>query len=130
MMLVLMMLAGCGSDKPPNRFEFDVAVNAPAAASALVDARAVAPVGGIYAQGFPTVEDAALVHGTVTTVNADGSVRATAMYQFGTYCAAITPLLRQTERFVESTDAGGALQLVLDSIECERTDGTGTIVTP
>ncbi|MGZ3443176.1 MAG: hypothetical protein ACXVDD_26830, partial [Polyangia bacterium] len=70
------------------------------------------------------------LHGTVATVNADGSARSTAPYELGVYCNASMPLLRQTMRFVEGLDTNGGPLLALDSIECEKTDGTGMIVTP
>ena len=54
------------------------------------------------------------MHGTVATVNADGSVRSTAPYELGSYCAASLPLQRQTLRFVEGLDAGGGPLLALD----------------
>ncbi|HEX8952003.1 MAG TPA: hypothetical protein VF997_02705 [Polyangia bacterium] len=129
-LLLLMVTAGCGS-KGANTFELDVGVNAPQATSALVDGTHQLPaVGGLWAQGFTSVGAAASVHGTVATVNADGSVRATAAYQLGTYCSAEMPLMRQTLHFVESVDAAGAITLALGTIECEKTDGTGVIVTP
>lgn len=129
-LLLLMVTAGCGN-KGGNTFELDIAVNAPQAASALVDGTHQLPaVGGIYSQGFTSVSAAASVHGTVETVNGDGSVRSTAPYELGGYCAAQMPLLRQTMHFVEALDASGAPQLALDSIECEKNDGTGTIVKP
>jgi hypothetical protein len=129
-LLLLMVTAGCGS-KGANQFELDIAVNAPEAASAVVDGKyTLAAVGGVYSQGFASVSAAMSVHGTVATVNADGSVRTTAPYELGAYCAAETPLLRQTMHFVEAFDAMGAPSLALDSIECEKTDGTGTIVKP
>lgn len=129
-LLLLMVTAGCGS-KGGNTFELDIGVDAPGAASALVDGTHQLPaVGGIYSQGFTSVSAAASVHGTVETVNSDGSVRSMAPYELGIYCSAQTPLLRQTMHFVEALDASGAPQLALDSIECEKTDGTGTIVKP
>ncbi|MCA1663364.1 MAG: hypothetical protein LC659_03690 [Myxococcales bacterium] len=129
-LLLLMVTAACGS-KGGNQFELDIAVNAPGAASALVDGTHQLPAtGGIYSQGFATARAAASVHGTVATINSDGSVRSTAPYELGAYCASETPLLRQTMHFVEALDAAGAPMLALDSIECEKTDGTGTIVQP
>jgi len=128
-LLLLMMVAGCG-DKAINKFELDIAVNAPQAASAMVDGAMIAAVGGVYSRGFPAPADAAGVHGTVTTVDANGAVRATAAYQYGDYCAASMPLMRQTNRFVEALDVNGAPTLTLDKIECEKTDGTGVIITP
>jgi len=129
-LLLLMVTAGCGS-KGPNTFELDIAVNAPGAASALVDGTHQVPaVGGVYSQGFLSAKDAASVHGTVETVNSDGSVRSMAPYELGGYCSAEMPLMRQTMHFVEALDASGAPQLALDSIECEKNDGTGTIVKP
>ena len=129
-LLLLMVTAGCGS-KASNTFELDIAVNAPQAASALVDGTHPLPaVGGIYSQGFTSVSAAKSVHGTVETVNGDGSVRSTAPYELGAYCSAEMPLMRETMHFVEALDANGAPQLALDSIECEKSDGTGTIVKP
>ncbi len=129
-LLLLMVTAGCGN-KGSNTFELDVEVNAPQAAGAVVDGKyQLPPVGGIYSQGFTSLSAAAGVHGVVETVNGDGSVRAMAPYQLGSYCSAEMPLMRQTLHFVEGVDAGGAPQLALDSIECEKTDGTGMIVQP
>jgi len=129
-LLLLMVTAGCGN-KGGNTFELDVAVDAPAATSVLVDGTYQLPaVGGIYSQGFSSVSAAASVHGTVETVNADGSVRATATYAVGSYCTAEMPLLRETLHFAESVDAGGTATLALDTVQCEKTDGTGTIITP
>ena len=130
LLLLMVTATGCGG-KSANQFELDIAVNAPGAASALVDGRHQLPAtGAIYSQGFASVSAAASVHGTVATVNADGSVRSTAPYELGGYCAAQMPLLRQTMRFVEALDASGAPLLALDSIECEKVDGTGVIVKP
>jgi hypothetical protein len=129
-LLLLMVAAGCG-DKGPNKFELDLAMNAPQAASAVVDGQAmIAAVGGIYSRGFATAADAASVRGTISTLNADGSIRSTVAYQYGTYCMSAMPLLRQTNRFVEALDANGAPMLALDQVECEKTDGTGVIITP
>ena len=129
-LLLLMVTAGCGN-KGDNKFELDIAVNAPQATSALVDGKQMLPpVGGLYAQGFASVSAAMSVHGTVATLNADGSVRSTAPYELGGYCAAEMPLLRQTMDFVEALDASGAPTLALDRVECEKTDGTGVVVTP
>jgi hypothetical protein len=129
-LLLLMVTAGCGN-KAGNTFELDIAVNAPQATSALVDGKYMLPAtGGIYSQGFASVSDAAKVHGTVATLNADGSVRSTAPYELGGYCNAQMPLLRQTLHFVEAVDAAGMATLALDTIDCEKTDGTGTIVHP
>ena len=123
---------GCGGGgSQPDTFELDIAVDAPAAASALVDGTHALPAtGGIFAQGFVTLADAMKVSGTVATLAADGSVRAMAMYAVGSYCAAETPLIRETLSFVEGTDANNDLQLTLDIVECEKQDGTGTIITP
>lgn len=127
---LLMMTVACGS-KGVNQFELDIAFNAPAAASAVVDgAHNVPAAGGVYSRGFSSLSAAMSVHGTVATVNSDGSTRATLAYQLGSYCAAQMPLLRQTMHFVESPDASGAPMLALDSVECEKTDGTGVIVKP
>ena len=129
-LLLLMMTAACGN-KGGNTFELDIEVNAPAAASALVDGKYQLPaVGGIYSQGFASVSAAASVHGVVETVNTDGSVRSMAPYELGSYCSAEMPLLRQTLHFVEALDTTGAPELALDSIACEKSDGTGTIVKP
>lgn len=129
-LLLLMVTAGCGN-KGENKFELDIAVNAPDAASALVDGTHQLPaVGGIYSQGFPSASDASKVHGTVATVNSDGSIRSMAPYELGAYCSAQMPLLRQTMHFVEANDTSGNPQLTLDSIECEKSDGTGVIVKP
>ncbi len=129
-LLLLMVTAGCGS-KPVNMFELDIEVSAPGAASALVDGKVmIAAVGGVYSRGYAKASDAAGVQGSIATLNADGTVRASATYQYGTYCAAQMPLLRQTDRFVEGADAAGAPTLTLDAVECEKTDGTGVIITP
>lgn len=129
-LLLLMVTAGCGA-KSVNQFELDVGVDAPQAASVLVDGTHMLPAtGGLYSQGFASASAAASVHGTVATVNADGSVRAMAAYELGSYCAAETPLMRQTMHFTESADASGAPTLALSTVECEKNDGTGTIVTP
>ena len=130
---LIMTASACGGKgETLNTFEFDIAVNAPAAATALVDGTAMlAAVGGVYSRGYPTVTDAAaMVHGTVATLASDGSVRASVTYELGSYCQAITPQLRQTDRFAEGTDANGTLQLTLASVDCVRTDGTGVVVTP
>jgi hypothetical protein len=129
-LLLLMVTAGCGS-KSGNQFELDIAVDAPAAASALVDGKqTLAAVGGVYSQGFPSVSAAANVHGTVATLDPDGTIRSTAPYELGGYCAAQTPLLRQTMNFVEGVDGSGAPLLALGTVECEKTDGSGVIVMP
>lgn len=129
-LLLLVVTAGCG-DKGGNTFELDIGVDAPGAASALVDGtHHLPPVGGIFSQGFPSLSDAAKVHGTVSTVNKDGSVRAMASYELGSYCAAQMPLLRQTLHFVEADDGSGTPQLTLDTIDCEKSDGSGVIVKP
>src|SRR4051812_46288934 len=122
-LLLLMVTAACGS-KGGNEFELDIAVNAPGAASALVDGTHQLPAtGAIYSQGFASASAAKSVHGTVETVNTDGSVRSAAPYELGGYCANETPLLRQTMHFVEALDATGAPMLALDSVECEKSDG-------
>jgi hypothetical protein len=129
-LLLLMVTAGCGN-KGGNTFELDISVNAPQATSAVVDGTHMLPAtGGVYAQGFASVSAAATVHGTVATLDADGSVRSTAPYELGGYCTAQMPLLRQTMHFTEAVDTTGAAMLALDTIECEKTDGTGTIVRP
>jgi hypothetical protein len=128
-LLLLMMTAGCGNNGG-NQFELDIAVNAPQATSVLIDGTATLAPGGVYSRGFPSVSAAMSLHGTVATINADGSVRSTAPYELGVYCNASMPLLRQTMRFVEGLDGSGAPLLTLDRVECEKTDGTGTIVTP
>jgi hypothetical protein len=129
-LLLLMVTAGCGS-KGGNQFELDISVNAPAATSVLVDGtQTLAPVGATYSRGYPSASAAASVQGTVTTVDAGGAVRATIAYQFGTYCSAETPLLRQTMNFVENVDGSGTATLALDTVECEKTDGSGVIITP
>jgi hypothetical protein len=130
LMVTVVVTIGCGG-KSPNQFELDIAVDAPQAAGALVDGTVkIAAAGGVYSRGYPTVADAAQVHGTIATLNADGGVRASTTYQYGTYCAGSMPLLRQTNHFAEGSDASGALQLTLQSVECEKTDGTGIVVTP
>lgn len=131
-LLLLIGVAGCGnSGTVANTFEFDIAVNAPGATSVVIDGtETLPPVGGVYSRGFPSLSAAMKVQGTVSTVNADGSMRSTAPYAFGAYCNAEMPLLRETLRFVEALDSSGNPQLGLDSVECERTDGTGVIVTP
>src|SRR4051794_22076833 len=95
-LLLLMVTAGCGN-KGGNAFELDIAVYAPQATSAVVDGTHTLPAtGGSYAQGFASPGAAASVHGTVATLNSDGSVRSTAPYELGGYCTAQMPLLRQT----------------------------------
>jgi hypothetical protein len=125
-----MVVAGCGHNATTNTFELDIVINAPNATAATIDGTSVAPVGGTLSRGFPTGTDTTAVTGQLQTLAADGTVRASADYQFGTYCAAITPLLRQRENFIEVEDDMGVPSIVLDSIECERTDGTGTLVSP
>jgi hypothetical protein len=123
-----MVVAGCG-DKT-NEFELDITVTAPAAAGALVDGNVQIPAtGGVYARPYGSAGDAATVTGTVQTLDAMGGVRASASYAFGTYCAAVTPLTRQNERFVETTDTLVPV-LALDSVECLRPDGTGSVIRP
>jgi hypothetical protein len=130
LLLLMVTTVGCGN-QAGNTFELDIAVNAPQATSAEVDGTHMLPAtGGIFSQGFASVKDAAKVHGTVATLNADGSVRSTAPYELGGYCSAEMPLLRQTMHFVEAVDTTGAAMLALDSVDCEKTDGTGTIVHP
>lgn len=128
-LLLLMVTAGCGN-KGGNTFELDIAVDAPQASSAIVDGVHMLPAtGGVFAQGFSSVSAASSAHGTVATLDADRSTRATATYELGSYCTAQMPLLRQTMHFVETVDAGTAT-LALDTVECEKSDGTGTIVHP
>ena len=130
LLLLMVTTVGCGG-KGGNTFELDIAVNAPQATSAVVDGVHMLPAtGGVFAQGFSSVSAASTVHGTVATLDANGSVRSTAPYELGGYCTAQMPLLRQTMHFVEAVDSTGAAQLALDTIECEKTDGTGTIVRP
>ena len=127
---LFMVIAGCGN-KGANTLEFDVAVVAPGAASVIVDGKAmITPSGGAYSRGFQSLAEASKVSGKIATTNSDGSVRAMRDYAFGTYCAAVTPLLRETQHYVEASDGSGAIVLSLDRVECERTDGTGTVVTP
>ncbi|HXU72674.1 MAG TPA: hypothetical protein VN947_25305 [Polyangia bacterium] len=122
---------GCGTSADVDKFELDIAVDAPQATSVVIDdKRTLPPTGAVYSQGFPSVSAAMTVHGTVETVNADGSVRAMAAYDLGSYCSGQMPLLRQTLHFAESLDGSGNPQLALGSVECEKTDGTGTIVMP
>ena len=130
LLLLIGTVAGCGSSDG-NKLELDIAVNAPQAASVVIDGKqTLPPTGGEYSQGFPSLSAAAMVHGTVATVNADGSVRSMAPYELGSYCTAQMPLLRETLHFSEALDGSGNPQLALDSIECEKTDGTGVIVMP
>jgi hypothetical protein len=128
-LLLLMVTAGCGS-KGVNTFELDIGVDAPNAASATVDGHTLPSTGGLYSQGFASLSAAMSAHGTVATIGADGGVRAMAAYQLGSYCSGEMPLMRETQHFVESDDGSGNLSLVLDTIECEKTDGTGMIVKP
>lgn len=129
-MVLLMVVAGCGG-KAASPVELDLTVDAPSAASATVDGTVnVAPAGGTYARAFPSRDEARTAAGTLVTTNADGSARASANYAFGSYCDAETDLARQTERFVETPDGAGGVTLSLASIGCERSDGTGVIVTP
>jgi hypothetical protein len=123
--------AGCGGGTEANTFELDIAVNAPGATAVLIDGTSQIPaVGGTYSRGFTSVNAAASVHGTVSTIDANGTVRASAPYELGSYCTAQMPLLRQTMHFVEASDASGNPALTLDSIECEKTNGTGVVVMP
>lgn len=123
--------AGCGSSGDANKFELDVAVDAPQASSVVIDdTRTLPPTGAVYSQGFPSVTAAMAVHGTVETLDADGSVRAMAPYELGSYCAGEMPLLRQTLHFAESPDGSGNPTLAVATVDCERTDGTGIVVTP
>lgn len=128
-LLLLMVSAGCGSNGG-NQFELDLVANAPQAASIVVDGTASVQPGAVYSRGFPSVSAAKSLHGTIASVNSDGSVRSTAPYELGVYCNATMPLLRQTLRFVEGLDGNGGPLLALDMVECEKTDGTGMIVTP
>lgn len=131
LLLLITGLAGCGGGDTANTFELDVTVNAPEAASALIDGKqTLAPVGGTYSQGFPSVNAAASVQGTVETIDANGSVRASAAYSLGSYCTAQMPLLRETLHFDETPDANGNPELAVSMVECEKTNGTGVIVTP
>jgi hypothetical protein len=131
LMVVPAVVTGACSQSEPNILEFNVAVNAPGAASVVVDGNVmIAPAGGTYSRGYPSLAAAMKVSGAVDTRNADATLRATSLYTFGGYCTGHQPLLRQTERFVESADAAGTLTLALDSIQCELTDGTGVIVQP
>ncbi len=128
-LLLIVCVAGCGSNDG-NTVELDLDVDAPQATSVLVDSTHMLPPGGVYSLGFPSLAAAMKANGTVETLNADGSVRASAPYSLGSYCSAETPLLRETLHFVESLDGSGDLQLALGTVECEKKDGTGTIVTP
>jgi hypothetical protein len=131
LLLLMVVSAGCSGKEEPNVLEFGVAMNAPGAATAYVDGtQGIAPVGGVYYRGYPSLAAAMKVSGTVETRETNGNLRATALYTFGSYCEAHQPLLRQTERFVEGADAAGTPTLALDSIQCELTDGTGVIVQP
>ncbi|HEY2748594.1 MAG TPA: hypothetical protein VGL86_28430 [Polyangia bacterium] len=129
LLLLIVGVAACGSNDG-NTFELDLDVDAPQATSVLVDGTHMLPPGAQYSQGFTSVGAAMRVHGMVETLNGDGSVRASATYELGSYCDAETPLLRETLHFVESLDGNGDPQLALGSIECEKNDGTGTVVTP
>jgi hypothetical protein len=129
-LLLLMVTAGCGN-QGGNSFELDIAVNAPQASSAVVDGVHMLPAtGGVFAQGFSSVSAASSAHGTVATLDADRTTRATATYELGSYCSSQMPLLRQTMHFVETVDASNVATLALDTVECEKSDGTGTIVKP
>lgn len=127
--VLLMLAAGCGG-KAGALVELDIAVDAPAAASALVDGNRVAASGGVLTHVYSSLGAAGTAHGTLQTLNGDGSVRASASWSFGGYCSAVTPLSRETQRFVERLDGSGATMLLPSEVDCIRTDGTGTVVNP
>jgi hypothetical protein len=86
-----------------------------------IDGTATIAPGAVYSRGSQSVSAAKSLHGTVATVNADGSVRSTAPYELGIYCNASMPLLRQTMRFVEGLNANGGPTLAPGPVECEKT---------
>ena len=129
-MVLLMVVAGCGG-KAATPVELDLTVDAPSAAGAQIDGSVSIPAsGGTYARAFASLDEARAAMGTVVTTNADGTTRASANYAFGTYCDVEPMLARQTERFVEAPDGAGGVTLALSSVGCERSDGTGVIVSP
>lgn len=130
-LLLLTTATACGNKGGVvNQFELDIGINAPQASSALIDGTVtLQSTGVVYSRGFASLAAARSLQGTVATVNADGTVRASLPYQVGSYCDAVTPLIRETQRYVESATAA-APALALDSVECERADGTGSIVKP
>ncbi|MDB4971477.1 MAG: hypothetical protein JWN44_7166 [Myxococcales bacterium] len=129
--LLLMVIAGGCSSNSPLVLEFDIGVNAPSAASVLIDGNIMLPpTNGVLSRGYPSLTEAMKVAGTVESRDADGTVRASTHYSFGTYCATHMPLLREVERFIETADAAGTPSMTLDSIECVLTDGTGVVVAP
>jgi hypothetical protein len=128
-LLLLMVAAGCGG-KSGSTVELDVAVEAPAAASALVDGNRIAANGGVLTRVFGSLAAASAAKGNVQSLNSDDSVRAMVAYSFGSYCSAVAPLARETQRFQERLDGTGATVLTLLEVDCIRTDGTGTIVSP
>lgn len=126
--LLLMMAAGCGN-KPAATVELQVVVDAPGAAAVLVDGFKLSGSGGVLTHAYGSLTLAMAAHGTVESDNADGSMRATTTWSFGSFCAAVSPLQRETQRFHEAPGATGFV-LTLTEVDCVRTDGTGTIVTP
>src|SRR5262245_25829290 len=95
-LLLMLVTAGCGS-KASNVLEFDLAVDAPGAATVVVDGTVkLAPTGAAYARGYPSLAEAQKVTGTIETQDADGTVRASTTYSFASNCTAVTALLRQT----------------------------------
>ena len=128
--LLLMQAAGCGN-KSGSMIEVQINVDAPGAASVLVDGFKISGSGGLLTHTYGSLGAAMGAAGTVESDNADGSLRATTAWSFGNFCSAVTPLERETQRFAERA-AGTATgyALALTEIDCVRTDGTGTIVTP
>jgi hypothetical protein len=126
---LLMLAVGCGNKAGPS-VELDVAVDAPGAASALVDGVRVAAAGGVLTRVFGSLAAASAAHGTVESLNSDDSVRAMVAYSFGSFCNNVTPLARETQRFQERLDGNGTTILAASEVDCIRTDGTGTVVNP
>ena len=132
LLLSLVAAAACGS-RAATTFELDIGVDAPQAASALVDGeQPLAADRRHLLAGFPIGERGRRAcTARSATLDADGSVRVDGDLRsrrllHGPDAAAA----RRRCNFVEALDASGAPMLALESVECEKTDGTGTVVMP
>jgi hypothetical protein len=123
-----MLAVGCGG-KAGTMVEVQIAVDAPSAASVLVDGQAVPTSNGVLTHVYGSLAQAMAAAGTVESDNSDGSLRAMAAWSFGSWCATVKVLQREEERFQERPSVSG-LVLTLTEVDCVRTDGTGVIVTP